>query len=34
MENLIQQGSGLELVERPVTRAEVGKSPRETDDPG
>ncbi len=32
MEDLIQQGSGLDLVERPVTKAEVGKSVRETDD--
>ncbi len=32
MEDLIQQGSGLDLVERPVVRGEVGKKPRETDD--
>ncbi len=32
MEDLIQQGSGLDLVERPVVRGEVGKTPRETDD--
>ncbi|MCG8965928.1 MULTISPECIES: potassium channel family protein [Streptomyces] len=32
MEDLISQGSGLDLVERPVIKAEVGKSPRETDD--
>lgn len=32
MEDLIQQGSGLDLVERPVVKAEVGKSVRETDD--
>ncbi|MEV7125052.1 potassium channel family protein [Streptomyces sp. NPDC093260] len=32
MEDLIQQGSGLDLIERPVIKAEVGKSPRETDD--
>lgn len=32
MEDLIQQGSGLDLIERPVVRAEAGKSPRETDD--
>ncbi|RSS84456.1 TrkA family potassium uptake protein [Streptomyces sp. WAC06614] len=32
MEDLIQQGSGLDLVERPVTRAEVGKGVRETED--
>lgn len=32
MEDLIQQGSGLDLVERPVIKAEVGKGPRETDD--
>ncbi|MFH7337293.1 potassium channel family protein [Streptomyces sp. KHY 26] len=32
MEDLIQQGSGLDLVERPVVRAEAGKRPREVDD--
>ncbi|MEU2052847.1 potassium channel family protein [Streptomyces bungoensis] len=32
MEDLIQQGSGLDIVERPVVRAEVGRRPRETDD--
>ncbi|MCY0953933.1 potassium channel family protein [Streptomyces sp. H27-S2] len=32
MEDLIQQGSGLDLIERPVTKAEVGKSVRETND--
>ncbi|MFE5736845.1 potassium channel family protein [Streptomyces celluloflavus] len=32
MEDLIQQGSGLDLVERPVVKAEVGRSVRETDD--
>ena len=32
MEDLIQQGSGLDLVERPVTRSEAGKSVRETGD--
>ncbi|MEN3582724.1 MULTISPECIES: potassium channel family protein [unclassified Streptomyces] len=32
MEDLIQQGSGLDLVERPVIKSEVGRSPRETDD--
>lgn len=32
MEDLIQQGSGLDIVERPVIRAEVGKGVRETDD--
>ncbi|CAM5258899.1 Ion channel membrane protein OS=Streptomyces glaucescens OX=1907 GN=SGLAU_17530 PE=4 SV=1 [Streptomyces glaucescens] len=32
MEDLIRQGSGLDIVERPVTRAEVGLSPRETPD--
>ncbi|MFJ3231429.1 potassium channel family protein [Streptomyces sp. NPDC086787] len=32
MEDLIQQGSGLDLVERPVVRAEVGRGPREVDD--
>ncbi|MEU6169876.1 potassium channel family protein [Streptomyces tanashiensis] len=32
MEDLIQQGSGLDLVERPVTKSEAGKSVRETGD--
>ncbi|MEU9980466.1 potassium channel family protein [Streptomyces sp. NPDC050856] len=32
MEDLIQSGSGLDLVERPVIKAEVGKNVRETDD--
>ncbi|GHJ40315.1 hypothetical protein Sm713_59240 [Streptomyces sp. TS71-3] len=32
MEDLIQQGSGLDLVERPVVKAEAGRSARETDD--
>jgi voltage-gated potassium channel len=32
MEDLIQQGSGLDMVERPVVRGEVGKKPRETED--
>ncbi|MFI8765470.1 potassium channel family protein [Streptomyces sp. R-07] len=32
MEDLIQQGSGLDLVERPVTKNEAGKSVRETGD--
>ncbi|MZE78389.1 potassium channel family protein [Streptomyces xinghaiensis] len=32
MEDLIQQGSGLDLVERPVVKSEVGRSVRETDD--
>ncbi|MGW0992258.1 potassium channel family protein [Streptomyces sp. NPDC002520] len=32
MEDLIQQGSGLDIMDRPVVRAEVGKKPRETDD--
>ncbi|MET9253582.1 potassium channel family protein [Streptomyces sp. NPDC048182] len=32
MEDLISQGSGLDLVERPVIKAEVGRKPRETDD--
>ncbi|MPY30634.1 Ion channel protein [Streptomyces adustus] len=32
MEDLIQQGAGLDLVERPVTKAEAGRGPRETDD--
>jgi voltage-gated potassium channel len=32
MEDLIQQGSGLSLNERPVTKAEAGRSPRECAD--
>ncbi|GAB2832248.1 potassium channel family protein [Streptomyces chlorus] len=32
MEDLIQQGTGLDMVERPVIKAEVGKSPREVGD--
>ena len=32
MEDLIQQGSGLDMVERPVTKAEAGKGPRATED--
>lgn len=32
MEDLIQPGSGLALKERPVTRAEAGRSPREAED--
>ncbi len=32
MEDLIQQGSGLSLNERPVTRQEAGRSPREIKD--
>ncbi|WP_374117471.1 potassium channel family protein [Streptomyces albus] len=32
IEDLIQQGSGLDLKERPVTKAEAGRSPRECDD--
>ncbi|MCB5179869.1 potassium channel family protein [Streptomyces antimicrobicus] len=32
MEDLIQQGTGLDLVERPVTKAEAGKGVRETKD--
>ncbi|MBC3993535.1 NAD-binding protein, partial [Streptomyces sp. AC563] len=32
MEDLIQQGSGLDLIERPVVKSEVGKQVRETDD--
>ncbi|MFD7439964.1 potassium channel family protein [Streptomyces sp. NPDC059909] len=32
MEDLIQQGTGLDVIERPVTKSEVGKSCRETDD--
>ncbi|WP_172638808.1 potassium channel family protein [Streptomyces tailanensis] len=32
MEDLIQQGSGLDIVERPVIKAEVGRKVREADD--
>ncbi|WP_374982395.1 potassium channel family protein [Streptomyces fradiae] len=32
LEDLIHQGSGLDLVERPVTKAEAGRSVRDTDD--
>ncbi|WP_307717782.1 TrkA family potassium uptake protein [Streptomyces sp. V4I23] len=32
LEDLIQQGSGLDLIERPVIKAEVGRDVRETDD--
>ncbi|GLX21935.1 NAD-binding protein of Kef-type K+ transporter [Streptomyces lavendulae subsp. lavendulae] len=32
MEDLIQQGSGLDLIERPVNKSEVGRSVRETGD--
>ncbi|MFJ6631014.1 potassium channel family protein [Streptomyces sp. NPDC091376] len=32
MEDLIQQGSGLDIVERPVIKSEVGKNVRDTDD--
>ncbi|MET7450528.1 potassium channel family protein [Streptomyces sp. NPDC005574] len=32
MEDLIQQGSGLDIVERPVIKAEVGRNPRDTED--
>ncbi|MGY6023926.1 potassium channel family protein [Streptomyces spinosirectus] len=32
LEDLIQQGTGLDMVERPVVKAEVGRSPRETED--
>ncbi|WP_046727665.1 potassium channel family protein [Streptomyces humi] len=32
MEDLIQQGSGLDLVERPAVKSEVGRTPRETTD--
>jgi hypothetical protein len=32
MEDLITYGSGLDLVERPVTKAEAGRSPRELRD--
>ncbi len=32
MEDLIQQGSGLDMLERPVTKAEAGRGVREIDD--
>ncbi|RCG14345.1 Ion channel protein [Streptomyces diacarni] len=32
LEDLIQRGTGLDLKERPVTKAEAGRSPRECDD--
>lgn len=32
MEDLIQQGSGLDIMERPVVKAEVGRSARDLDD--
>jgi voltage-gated potassium channel len=32
MEDLIHQGSGLDVIERPVTKAESGRGVRETDD--
>jgi voltage-gated potassium channel len=32
LEDLIQQGSGLDMVERPVTKAESGRGVRDTDD--
>lgn len=32
MEDLIQQGSGLDLIERPVNKSEVGRSVRDTGD--
>ena len=32
MEDLLTVGSGLDLAERPVTRAEAGRSPRECED--
>ncbi|MET9958050.1 potassium channel family protein [Streptomyces sp. NPDC006326] len=32
MEDLIQQGSGLDLIERPVKKSEAGRGVRETDD--
>ncbi|WP_208298632.1 potassium channel family protein [Streptomyces liangshanensis] len=32
MEDLIQQGTGLDLIERPVIKAEVGRNVRETED--
>ncbi|MFV2118751.1 potassium channel family protein [Streptomyces sp. Act-28] len=32
LENLIHQGTGLDIVERPVTKAEAGRSVRDTED--
>jgi voltage-gated potassium channel len=32
MEDLIQQGTGLDLKERPVTKAEAGHAPRDCTD--
>ncbi|MFJ5774828.1 potassium channel family protein [Streptomyces sp. NPDC093094] len=32
MEDLMRQGSGLDMVERPVTKAETGRGPRDLDD--
>ncbi|MFE5186744.1 potassium channel family protein [Streptomyces sp. NPDC056628] len=32
LEDLIHQGTGLDIIERPVIKAEVGKKPRELDD--
>ncbi|WP_328825717.1 potassium channel family protein [Streptomyces ureilyticus] len=32
LEDLIQQGSGLDIVERPVVKAEAGRGPRDVDD--
>ncbi|MGK5632166.1 potassium channel family protein [Streptomyces sp. URMC 123] len=32
LEDLIQQGTGLDMIERPVVKSEVGKSVRETED--
>ncbi|MGP3980796.1 potassium channel family protein [Streptomyces sp. KR80] len=32
MEDLIQQGTGLDVIERPVVKSEVGRSVREVDD--
>ncbi|MGC0330749.1 voltage-gated potassium channel [Streptomyces sp. SAI-170] len=32
MENLMRQGSGLDMVERPVTKAETGRRPRDLAD--
>jgi voltage-gated potassium channel len=32
IEDLIRQGSGLDVIERPVVKSEVGRSPREVDD--
>lgn len=32
LEDLLHQGTGLDIVERPVTKAETGRTPRDTDD--